>query len=274
MAQTDENIDEADAPLGDWRQGDFALRVGGFLFAAVSDNSTEAFDAEESDEGIVGLVVISQSCDIVRRTSGRHYVAVCPLVRRNEDEISQIRKGRRPYLVDVENTEADVFSDLRRVMSVSKDLLRTWVRHEGFQSEETRIRFALALERKFGQFAFPDEFDTTVKNFKERVWRRHDSEDSPPGKVYRSLAQIRFRAAPDWRAEKKQITVLAILVKPNKREDSQDKITSELEEQLNKVKWPPGYEWTEPKFVLADASYFSAEDILTSQRADFDFLCA
>lgn len=109
-----------DAPLEQWRQGDFALGVGGFLFAAPSDHD-ELYDPEEIVDGIVGLIVVSQSCDIVRRDGGRDFVAVCPLVERPSEEIAAIKKGYRPYLVEVEHTAENVFADLRRIMSVSKD---------------------------------------------------------------------------------------------------------------------------------------------------------
>ena len=108
-----------DAPLEAWRQGDFASDAGGFLFAKPPAGGYP-YDAKELTEGIVGLVIISQTCDIVRRTGGRHYVAVCPLITVDEAE--------------VENAGETVFADLRRIMSVHKDLLRAWVRHEGFSS--------------------------------------------------------------------------------------------------------------------------------------------
>ena len=59
-------------PLAQWRQGDFALDVGGFLYARVSQ-SGEAYDVSEDITGVCGLIAISQSCDIVRETGGRHY---------------------------------------------------------------------------------------------------------------------------------------------------------------------------------------------------------
>lgn len=73
------NVD-LDAPLGNWRQGDFTFDAGGFLYASPAEGD-EHFDAAETTKKIVGLVAISQTCDIVQRTGGRHFVAVCPLVK-------------------------------------------------------------------------------------------------------------------------------------------------------------------------------------------------
>lgn len=268
------DTDPKDEPLLEWKQGDFALNVGGFLFANLSE-SGEHFDAEEDEGDIVGLIVISQTCDIVRRTGGRHFVSVCALTKRPETEVREIKSGRRPYFAVVDNTDEAVFADLRKIMSVSKDLLRTWDRQEGFGAETGRVQFANSLERKFGQFAFPDDFDRAMSAFKQRVWKRHDKTESLPGKVYRSLLQIRFKCEPDWDSARKKIRVLAILREPKFREALRQQIAEELEDSLSKVELPEDYSWSDNdlKFILATAKNLNAADVLGSRRADFDFLC-
>ncbi len=265
-------IRDLDEPLKHLRLGDFALVVVGFLFAGIAEGD-DPFDAEEVVENIAGLVVISQTCDIVRRTSGRYYVAVCPLIEVTEQVLSAIRKGRRPYFTNIENADEKVVADLRRVMSVHKDVLQTWERQTGFSNDITRHQFGAALERKFGQFAFPDDFDEATKQFRQRVWSRHARPNSEPGKVYRSLYQIRFGAEPTWTSEKRKITVIAILMEKENREVDRNTISKELNDILDKVVWPDGYAWAEPKFILGTAKDLTAEDIFLSQRGDFDFLC-
>ncbi len=267
-------IDASDEdPLEHWRQGDFAMDVGGFLFAEPSDDEY-AFSAAEEPNDSWGLIVVSQTCDIVRTTGGRDHVAVCPLIKRSDHELSEIRKGRRPNLVQVENTPSDVFADIARIMSVSKPLLATWERMNGFKSDQTRSRFAAALERKFGRFAFPNEFDAAIKPFRDRVWSRHDKAASEVGQVYRSLAEIRFKANPSWDADEREITVLAVLQSEELRETNRDEIQRELESTLGKIGLPDGYKWAVPMFFLAAPQDLTGEDILSSDRADFDFLCA
>ena len=265
-------IIDLDEPLKHWRQGDFALDVGGFLFAGKAEGD-DRFDAEEITDNIVGLVVISQTCDIVRRTGERSLVAVCPLIKVPAAELSTVRKGRRPYLTDIENTDSEVIADLRRVMSVHKDVVQTWTRQAGFTNDITRLRFAAALERKFGQFAFPDDFHQATKIFHERVWSRHSKPESEPGKVYRSLVQIRFGAEPNWTAEKRKINVVAIMKGKDNREVDRTIISKELDSILDKIEWPNGYAWADPNFILGTAKELTAEDIILSQRGDFDFLC-
>ena len=263
---------DLDEPLRNWRQGDITFDAGGFLYAGPAEGD-EHFDAEETIENIVGLVAISQTCDIVRRTGGRHFVAVCPLIKVSKDELSAIRKGRKPYMTVIESVDETVVADLRRVMSVHKDVVRNWKRQNGFKSEDARLRFAAALERKFGQFAFPDEFQQAIRKFRDRVWSRHSKSRSEPGKVYRSLVQIRFRAEPNWIANKRTITVVAILRETRSREVDRNTISRELEYILGKIEWKEGYEWGTPKFKLGTGKELTAADIITSQRGDFDFLC-
>ena len=265
-------IVDLDDPLKHWRQGDFALDVGGFLFAYPAKSGSK-FVAREITENIVGLIVVSQSCDIVRRTGGRDYLAVCPLVKVPEEELSAIQKGRRPYFTDVENADRTVVADLRRVMSVHKDIVQTWERQAGFKNEDGHRRFAAALERKFGQFAFPDEFDEAIKKFRERVWERHNRPQSEPGKVYRSLVEIRFRAEPRWSSDERTITAIAVMHERDNCEVAREVISKELEAALVNIDWPEGYKWGMPKIILGRARELRAEDIMTSRRADFDFLC-
>ena len=259
-------------PLTHWRQGDFVLKVGGFLYAS-TPQSGESYEASEDVSGICGLIAISQSCDIVRDTGGRHYVTFCPLVEVESDLVSDIERGRRPYFVHVENTEETVFADLRRVMSVEKKLVRKWEKRTGFHSEEARTRFAAALERKFGQFAFPDDFDGAIGRFRQRVWSRHSRQDSDPGRVYRSLEQIRFRAEPNWAAEERKISIVAIMQDGETQEATRQEISKELQQEIEKIGWPAGYRWSSPRLLLGTARDLTAEDILTSRRGDFDFLC-
>ena len=174
--------------------------------------------------------------------------------------------------MNVENTDDDIVADLRRVMSVHKDLVRTWERQDGFATEEGRVGFAAALERKFGQFAFPDAFDLAIDGFKKRVWSRHDKTGSPPGKVYRSLRQIRFHAEPDWSAAQCEITLVAIMHDPDRCEASEASIREELESEIDKVDWPSGLKWSTPRLRLGTAENLTAADVIVSRRADFDFL--
>lgn len=261
----------ADFHLDEWRQGDYSLRVGGFIYATLSERDS-AYDVEEEVEGVIGLVVISQSCDIAQHKPERQFVAVCPLLEVNEQLFLECEKGMRPYFVPVENHERNVVADLRRVMSIHKKLLSTWEHKAGFSSESGRVKFAAALERKFGQFAFPDRFNVAIRPFRDQIRSRHNKSGSVLGKIYRSLLEIRFRATPSWDADRCVISVIAIR-DPNSRESVSGKeINDELTKTLAKITWPDGFEWGSPHFLLGFPNDITADLIFSSRRGDFDYL--
>ncbi|MEZ5994147.1 MAG: hypothetical protein R3C25_00175 [Hyphomonadaceae bacterium] len=254
-----------------WRQGDYALGVGGFLFADRSETG-EAFDARENPDNVAGLVVVSQTCDVVRLTPDKPVVAVSPLVRLDSKQ-KEIANGRFPSLTTLEHPPAEgIFVDLARIMSVSKELLAGWDRQDGFTSQDRAIRFAAAIERKLGRFAFPDDFDAATKPFQDRVRSRHSKADSPVGRVYRSIDQLRFVASPHWDAESIKVALIAVLCPNASRVATDEEIREELKAVCEGITWPPRYQWAEPAFHPATAGDLSGADILGSQLADFEYL--
>ena len=111
------------------------------------------------------------------------------------------------------------------------------------------------------------------REFKKRVWSRHGRTGSEPGKVYRSLEQIRFAANPSWDSSRIAITLVAILHPKGKRDVDRATIQKELQSQIDKIKLPNGMTWGDPRMLLATLDDLTAREYLVSQRADFDFLC-
>ncbi len=272
MSDTSQEADQVAEKLRHWRQGDYACDVGGFLFAEVAEESG-SFDARESTDQLAGLVVISQTCDIVRLTDDKQFVSVCPLMVPTNRSEKEIAAGYFPSLTVLEHPPASgMYVDLGRIMSVSKRLLASWERRDGFTSQDRAIRFAGAIERKMGRFAFPDDFDLATKPFQKRVRERHNKADSPVGRIYRSLDQLRFLAFPDWDAEAVEVTLIGVLAPDSNRPATEQEINAELAQVCTSVQWPPKYKWTQPSFFIGVAEDLRGSDILTSQLADFEYL--
>ncbi|MEQ1864436.1 MAG: hypothetical protein ABL996_07250 [Micropepsaceae bacterium] len=268
----DGSDDQLAERLATWRQGDYALDVGGFLFADVAE-ADGRFDAREADEDVQGMVVVSQTCDVIRLTPDKRFVAVSPLVKRDAKFWNEITVGRFPSLTLLEHPPSNgIFVDLARIMSVSKPLLASWPRQEGFTTAERAVRFAAAIERKMGRFAFPDAFDVATKELQNRVRSRHNKPDSDVGKVYRSIDQLRFLATPHWEAEAVEVTMIAVLHSAAKRLVSDRQIFTELDAQCKAVRWQKQFRWADPAFYLATADDLRGSDILNSQLADFEYL--
>lgn len=210
MAALDPDSDDAkriDAALGAWRQGDVAF--GESWFVHVGDPAMPLSEAAAQAEGagiqaltsdVDGLVVVTQTCDIVRSCTARPYVEVCPLVQVGEADFPGVRAGRRPALATLPCLAgARLAVDLDRVMTIEKSIVATWARTAGCPDDASGRAFAQALARKRVRFAFPDDFTVFVRKLQSRLADKHDK-DTDEGRGLRALREIRIQAAPSWDA--------------------------------------------------------------------------
>lgn len=149
---------------------------------------------------VLGLVVLTQTCDLVRTSAKRPFVEVAPLVEVSEAELHQIERGRKPqygYICGVADRRLVV--DLDRTMTVHKEIVATWERTPGWATDAEVRRIQRAAARKRERFAFPDEFVRFVDPLQRRILDKHDRQ-SEEGAALRALREIRVRAAPAWDA--------------------------------------------------------------------------
>jgi hypothetical protein len=196
---------EVDRALGVWRQGDCVLGEQSFVHRLepslpVTDIGRAGQEAgvDLAEVEVAGLVVVTQSCDIVRPCTERPYVEVCPLVEVALDRMREIERGRRPaYAFLPLLASRGLVADLDRVMTVEKPVVAKWHRTSGWNTDAEARAFALALARKRVRFAFPDDFTALAKNLQNRLMEKHDKE-SVEGRALRALREIRVQAAPSW----------------------------------------------------------------------------
>jgi hypothetical protein len=128
-------IERIETALREWRQGDATLDDGAFIVHLADKRAPLTAAARDSVEGVPGefnlydvftavkgLVVVSQSCDIVKKCADCEYVEVSPLVEiNNPAQMRAIRKGaqlRYAYLPGLADRNFAV--DLGRTMTVEK----------------------------------------------------------------------------------------------------------------------------------------------------------
>ena len=206
-------VDEA---LRAWRQGDVSLDAGlEFLHLADltrphSPASLQVSDAmadrgEELEAGptpvldeVRGVVMLSQTCDVVRGCRKRPFVEVAPLIEMSRREIETVRRLKRPAFAYVSATaEERLVADLDRTMTVEKALVAGWTRTSGWDTDDKLRDFALALARKRSRFAFPDDFVAAARALQKHLVGKHDKR-TEEGAHLRALREIRVRAAPSW----------------------------------------------------------------------------
>lgn len=211
----DENVRRSiDQALLSWRQGDCILEEQWFLYridpsSPLSDAAAEAAnsDADAAEELVPGLMVVTQTCDIVRSCASRPFIEVCPLIPMDKTRLGEIRRGNQSRYAFVPGVGAQGFvADLDRVMTVEKALLAGWNRTPGCGSDEDVRRLSFALARKRARFAFPDDFVDCVSQLCKRLSSKHDKE-SAEGRALRALREIRIRAEPSWDAETVTLTL-------------------------------------------------------------------
>lgn len=209
-----ETLDEAgqnevDDSLASWRQGDFVLGEHWFLFRTdakrplTSDAAIAAgMDGDVVEVEVCGFVIITQTCDIVRRCGGRPFVEVCPLVKVDDTTFHEVEFGRRPNYAFVPGAaQQQLVADLDRVMTIEKSVVAGWVRVEGCTTDADTRRLSRALARKRARMAFPDDFVAAASKLTSRLSSKHDK-DSDEGRALRSLREIRVQASPSWDADR------------------------------------------------------------------------
>lgn len=216
MPLAEEDEQEIDHALGVWRQGDVSLNVGlefvhfADLLRPHSPASDQAANGLVADgEGIEagatvvldevrGVVVLSQTCDVVRGCRARPFVEVAPLVEVSELWMEEIRRLKRPAFAYVPKVaHKHLVADLDRVMTVEKVLVAGWNRTPGWEADAEVRDFAFALARKRSRFAFPDDFVVASARLQGHLVKKHNKQ-TDEGAHLRALDEIRVRAAPSW----------------------------------------------------------------------------
>ena len=219
--EAEQAIDEA---LRAWRQGDVCLDAGlEFLHLADlsrphSSASLQVADALEDSSGatragptpildeVRGMVMLSQTCDVVRGCRERPFVEIAPLMRMSEQDVEAVRRLKRPAFAHVSATAADcLVADLDRTMTVEKALVAGWTRIPGWETDAELRDFALALARKRSRFAFPDDFVSAAQPLQRNLVDKHDKM-TDEGSHLRALREIRVRAAPSWDGDLVQLS--------------------------------------------------------------------
>jgi hypothetical protein len=208
----DSRIGAVDRALADWRQGDCVL--GEYWFVSRIDVAHPLSPAAQAaalqgidlaDDQVRGLVLVTQTCDIMRSCADRPFVEVCPLVEVEEPKLLEIARARRPaYALVPALAPQRLVADLDRSMTLEKPVVAAWSRVPGCRSDREARAFAQALARKRARFAFPDDFSELARGLQTRLVKQHDKA-TDEGRALQALREIRVQASPAWEAERTEL---------------------------------------------------------------------
>lgn len=269
-------IHEINAALQKWCQGDYVLGEQWFVqrfnpkrpLTNESKNvSGEEVELVESD--IEGLVVVTQTCDIVRSCNSRPFLEVVPLLKVNEEQLYDIQRGKRPQFAYIPGAaEHYLVADLDRVMTVEKAVIVEWERKAGCSNDQEVRALGKALARKRVRFAFPDDFTKLAKKLGDRLQDKHNRESSE-GEALRALREIRVQAAPSWDAT--EIELMFWFIRHEKQDNFQG---TEWNQQLSK--WlqliSESGRFKSIGGVVVTLEDMTAKDYVESDQLDLDHL--
>lgn len=275
-ASADDAMDDAiDRALEPWRQGDCFVGDAWFVHRFEPANplteaarSLAADGVELAETNARGLVVLTQTCDLVRPWRERPYVEVSPLVEVENQRLHQVARGlypREAYVPGV--ADRSLVADLDRVMTVEKAVVAGWKRIAGCGTDEERRRFAGSLARKRGRFAFPDDFHELASGLRSRVVEKH-GRTSPEGRALNRLREIRVSASPDWSAQRVHVMFLFV------RDEGDAGATEFMWDQLLES-WLariPSSGRFEVEGVVTTLDRLTAAEYVESDRLDLDHL--
>lgn len=282
-----------DSRRHDWNQGDVVLGTAiPFVYLAdyrqpITDGSREAAAAElaegDADVGMVaidvpGVVIISQSCDLVRSCAEQPFVKVAALQQVDAGFLDEVQRGRSPRFAFIPATlDRLLVANLDAVNTVEKSIIAAvdpQDRIRGCRTDVEVRELAFALSRNIERFAFPDDFTTAMRSIQERILEKHgtttrDKKGRPTneGALLTALREIRVACLPSWSASDPALTFYLIF-------NSRAEIPAdgdEIAEALFK-RFKPSGPFKDFAFRLVALSELSAEAYVSSEPLDLEHL--
>lgn len=157
-----------------------------------------------------GVVIVSQTCDVVRRE--RSTVIVAPLVGLEGQARQDAVLGKRLRYVHVPHFRGGMFADLDRLHSLHKSELLVPSVETGIAASDLKAQrdFARRVGRRFSRFPFPDLIQPWIRPLQELAQSASNKNSGPRLALFRAISEIRI-ASPDWSSEAADLSVHLIL---------------------------------------------------------------
>ncbi|MEV5194732.1 hypothetical protein AB0K86_19775 [Streptomyces clavifer] len=157
-----------------------------------------------------GVVVISQTCDLVRDVPTTVEVAV---IRHETDEAiaREAKQGRRPSLVSLPALGESFFADLTQTATIAKLLVASKRSHSGIGSVSDARIFGQRVGRKFSRFPFPDVVVEWIRPLQKIVKSKAPKVHTSEGWALEKVASLRLECEGGWSQPPYRLTLCCVM---------------------------------------------------------------
>lgn len=189
--------------LTEWRQGDFTTDASVAIRLAHHEKDGPRPKGSRDHKG---MVVVSQTCDIIREVEKQGTVIVASLIEVDQDTYAHVKRRSVPRYIIMPKAGANIVADLTTMMTIEKPVVAQWERIEGFSDRE-RTNFSRAVALFFSRPAFPDGLVRSLGKFRKEVLKKASKPSTDFGKILNCVEEFRINEVAD-----KQYQLLIFLV--------------------------------------------------------------
>lgn len=184
-----------------FRQGD--------LITGITEITVHTHQGPAAVETALGVVAISQTCDLMRKNIPCVHVA--KRIQLNGGGAAQARKGSRPRYVHLPALGDNDFADLSISGAVAKSLIASLDRQPTLDSRDEIVKFGQAIGRNFSRFAFPDEIAVYLAPFSNAILTKAGKLNTVQGRLYEKILQFRLQCLGSWDEPPFDLRLIVIL---------------------------------------------------------------
>lgn len=197
--QPSKSVDEIGDRCGDWRQGDVFRDAPAYKFGSDWTPLTATTPS--------GVAVVSQSCDAAQ--PDRPHIQIAPVIELDGSLASEATAGHRPQYAPLPELGKGYFADLDVITTVAKTALLGYGRRAGVTTDADVRKFAFAVSRKFGRFAYPDEVVESMRPIKDALKSKARKPNSSMGKALAQIHSLRVQC-DDWSMGPLELTLIVV----------------------------------------------------------------
>lgn len=156
-----------------------------------------------------GVVIISQTCDLIR--DDRPLVHVAKRAQLTSSAKALASSGKMPRYIALPAIGDNEFADLDHLYSLHKNLLASQERIASVRDATESAKFGQGVGRYFSRFAFPNEIHEFFSPLARHIHSKAGSHESPEGRLINRVVQLRLQSLSGWETPPYDLQLIVIV---------------------------------------------------------------